>query len=130
MTHILKWDFAGRKRRILARLDETKFEGAGPVLADPIMHYEVAQCMAEIACPGLGMILDMVPRLGLADTLKRPSALFKRCLPHSESDRVLNMAYNLLAGGACLEYLKLRRKREAYLIRFWGPTSSRSHHRR
>lgn len=40
MTLILKWDFAGRKRRILALLDEAKFEGAGPALADVNMRNE------------------------------------------------------------------------------------------
>jgi hypothetical protein len=36
-------------------------------------------------------------------------------LPYSESDHVLNIAYNLLAGGTCLEHLELRRNDEVYL---------------
>ncbi len=36
-------------------------------------------------------------------------------LPYHESDHVLNIAYNLLAGGTCLEHLELLRSDEAYL---------------
>jgi hypothetical protein len=36
-------------------------------------------------------------------------------LPYSEADHVLNIAYNILAGGTCLEHLELRRKDEGYL---------------
>jgi hypothetical protein len=115
VTPILKKYFARRKRQILARLDKTKFEGAGPVLAGANVHYEVAQRTAGIACGGLGMIQDMVQRLGLPDAINRSVALFKRYLPYSESDHVLNIAYNLLAGGTCLEHVELRRNDEAYL---------------
>jgi len=36
-------------------------------------------------------------------------------MPFSESDHVLNMAYDLLAGGSCLDHLELRRSDENYL---------------
>ena len=36
-------------------------------------------------------------------------------LPYHDSDHVLNIAYNLLAGGTCLEHLELLRSDEAYL---------------
>ena len=46
----------------------------------------------------------------------RPAAaLLKIHLPYHESDHVLNIAYNLLAGGTCLEHLELRRNDEVYL---------------
>jgi len=41
--------------------------------------------------------------------------LLKIHMPDHESDHVLNIAYNLLAGGACLEHLELRRNDEVYL---------------
>ena len=41
--------------------------------------------------------------------------LLKRHLPYSESDHVLNIAYNLLAGGSRLEHLEVRRNDEVYL---------------
>ena len=50
--------------------------------------------------------------------IKRSTAslqLLKIHLPYHESDHVLNIAYNLLAGGACLEHLELLRNDEGYL---------------
>src|SRR5262249_49343428 len=41
--------------------------------------------------------------------------LLKRHLPYHESDHVLNIAYNLLAGGSRLEHIEVRRNDEAYL---------------
>ena len=36
-------------------------------------------------------------------------------LPYTEADHVLNVAFNVFAGGTCLEHLELRRHDEAYL---------------
>ncbi|MHB9080061.1 MAG: hypothetical protein ACYC3X_21495, partial [Pirellulaceae bacterium] len=100
---------ARRKRRILARLDKTKFKDAGPVLSGANIHYEVAERTHGIACGDIGMIQDMVQRLGLVQVINRPVPVLKRYLPYSESDHVLNIAYNVLAGGTCLDHLELRR---------------------
>ena len=39
----------------------------------------------------------------------------KKHLPYHESDHVLNIAYNTLKGGACLEDIELRRNNEAFM---------------
>ena len=36
-------------------------------------------------------------------------------LPYHESDHVLNIAYNILSGGTCLEDIELLRNDEVYL---------------
>ncbi len=51
----------------------------------------------------------------MAESINRSCPIFKVRLPYSEADHVLNIAYNLLAGGTCLEHLELRRQDEAYL---------------
>ena len=106
MTRIIKQYLARRKRQILARLDKTKSEAAGPVLSGANIHYEVAKRTHGMACEGIGMIQDMVQRLGLPRMINRSVPVFKRYLPYSESDHVLNFAYNLLAGGTCLDHLE------------------------
>ena len=50
-----------------------------------------------------------------AEDINRICPIFKMHLPYSEADHVLNIAFNLLAGGTCLEHLELRRTDEAYL---------------
>jgi hypothetical protein len=53
--------------------------------------------------------------LGLPEAIDRRLHLLKAHLPYHESDHVLNIAYNLLAGGTHLEHLELRRNDEVYL---------------
>ena len=59
-------------------------------------------------------------RTGLVEAIDRRLHLLKVHLPYHESDHVLNMAYNLLAGGTCLEDLELWRNDEVYLDALGG----------
>ena len=106
---------AKSKRRIERRLDQTTFMDTSPVLSGANIHYEISERTRAISAGGLGMIHSMVDRLGLADTINRSVNLLKIYLPYSESDHVLNMAYNIVAGGTCLDHLELRRNDEVYL---------------
>jgi hypothetical protein len=54
-------------------------------------------------------------RTGLVEAIDRNLRLLKRHLPYHESDHVLTIAYNILAGGTCLEDLERLRTDEAYL---------------
>ena len=79
------------------------------------IHYEIAEKTHAIAAGGIGMIHLLAKRFGLDDAINESLQLFKLYLPYSESDHVLNLAYNLLAGGTCIEHLELRRNDENYL---------------
>src|SRR5437867_11417728 len=57
----------------------------------------------------------MVQRLGLAKDLDEHLQLLKVHLPYHESDHVLNIAYNILAGRERLEDIELRRQDENFL---------------
>lgn len=52
------------------------------------------------------LIHQMVKRLGLDKLINQQLNVLKLYMPYSESDHVLNIAYNLLAGGTCLEHGK------------------------
>jgi hypothetical protein len=106
---------AARKRRIEQRLDKTKMGRECPVLSASNIHYEIADRTRAISAGGIGMIHQMVKHLGLDQAINRRLNVFRIYLPYSESDHVLNIAYNLLAGGTCLEHLELRRNDETYL---------------
>jgi hypothetical protein len=103
------------KRRIERRLDKTKFKDTSPVLSGANIHYEVSERTRAISAGGLGMIHHMVGRLDLAERINSSVNLLKFYLPYSESDHVLNIAYNIVAGGTCLDHLELRRNDEVYL---------------
>jgi hypothetical protein len=111
----IRRQLAARKRRIKKRLDKTKLDGECPMLSASNIHYEIADRHRAISAGGIGMIHQIVERLGLDDAINRAVNLFKIYRPYTESDHVLNIAYNLLAGGTCLEHLELRRNDEVYL---------------
>jgi len=57
----------------------------------------------------------MVQRLGLVADIDQHLQLLKVHLPYHESDHVLNLTYNILAGGQRLEDIELRRQDEVFL---------------
>lgn len=110
---------AERKRRIERRIDKTQRDLPCPVIAAGRdagkIQYALAERTRAVACGGLGAIHKMVQQLELDQAINRSLGLLKIYLPYSESDHVLNIAYNLLAGGSCLEHLELLRNNEVYL---------------
>ena len=57
----------------------------------------------------------MVQRCGLVEEINAKLNLLKIHVPYHESDHVLNIAYNILAGGMRLEDIELNRNNEGYL---------------
>ena len=85
------------------------------MLAAGNIHYELAERDQAISCGGIGMIHLLTRRVGLAALINQRLPLLKRHLPYYESDHVLSLAYNILAGGTCIEDLELLRNDEVYL---------------
>ena len=104
------------KRRIVRRLDRRDNRGCGwPMMTASNVHYELADRTRATAHGGIGAIHLLVRKLGLDQAINAGLGLLKVHLPYHDSDHVLNIAYNLLAGGTCLEHLELLRSDEAYL---------------
>jgi hypothetical protein len=106
---------AARKRAIQKRLDKTKFGSECPVISASNIQYEIADRTRAISGGGIGVIHQMVNQLELDCAINSRLGVLKIYLPYAESDHVLNIAYNILAGGTCLEHLELRRNDEVYL---------------
>ena len=105
-----------RKRRILRRIENHPgVECHRPMMAASNIRYEIAEKVRGIAPGGIGAIHLLARKLGLVDGIDRDLHLLKRHMPYHESDHVLNIAYNLLAGGSRLEHIEVRRNDEVYL---------------
>ena len=105
-----------RKRRIEHRLRDIAWEPQDePMLTAGNIHYEVADRTRGLGPGGIGAMHMVARQTGLIEAIDRRLHLLKRHLPYHESDHVLNIAYNLLAGGNHLEDLELRRNDEVYL---------------
>ena len=119
-----------RKQRILKRIENRP----GPERDQPMMtatniHYELADRVQGLSPGGIGAMHLLARRTGLIGDIDRNLHLFKRHLPYHESDHVLNIAYNILAGGKRIEHLELRRNDEVYLnalgaVRIPDPTTA------
>lgn len=79
------------------------------------IHYEGSDRTRAITCGGIGAMLTMARKIGLVEAIDRELELLKVHLPYSESDHVLNIAFNIMAGGRSLEDIELRRNDENYL---------------
>ena len=79
------------------------------------VDYEMAARTKAISCGGIGLMLQLAVSLHLRDLIDEHLHVLKEHRPYQESDHVLNIALNLLAGGTCLEDLELRRNDENYL---------------
>jgi hypothetical protein len=111
---------ASRKRRLKRRLDKYNFPDdlSRPMLRGPTPRFELAERALGTAHGGIALAQQLVREIGLAEAIDRRLVLFKVHLPYHESDHVLNLAFNTLCGGTCLEDLELRRQDEAYLNLF------------
>ena len=105
-----------RKNRIQRRLEAKNWEDQSrPMLQASNIQYEMAERAQGMNCGGIGAMHLMVQRLGLVEDLDKHLELLKVHLPYHESDHVLNITYNILAGGVRLEDIEVRRQDEAFL---------------
>jgi hypothetical protein len=112
----IRQQLQNRKRRIFRRLVNRQWEDQlSPMLAASNIHYELSDRIHGLDCGGIGVIHLLARQTGLIDAINNSLHLLKVHLPYWESDHVLNIAYNLLVGGECLQDIELRRNDEVYL---------------
>src|SRR4051794_20711870 len=105
-----------RRQRLLDRIAPRPApERETPMITAANIHYELGERVQGLAPGGIGAMLLLARRTGLTAAIDHDLHLLKRHLPYHESDHVLNIALNILAGGRRLEHLELRRNDEAYL---------------
>ena len=105
-----------RKRRIADRiLNRPGPERDRPMMTASNIHYELGDRVQGLAAGGIGGLLLLARKTGLVAAIDAMVHVLKRHLPYHESDHVLNIAFNILAGGKRLQHIELRRNDEVYL---------------
>ena len=103
-----------RKRKLSKRLERKQWpEQARPMFGAQNIQYEMAERTRAIDCGGIGAFHMLARKSGLIKALDESLHLLKRHLPYHESDHVLNLAYNTLTGGTCLDDIELHRNNES-----------------
>ncbi len=104
------------KQNLESRLARKQFEDqVTPMFKDSNMSYEIAERTRAIGFGGIGAVHKLVHKLGLDKAINENVILLKYHLPYWESDHVLNIAYNVLSGGTCLEDIERLRNDETYM---------------
>jgi hypothetical protein len=113
---IIRRQLRNRKRRIERRLDKMDNRGCQrPMFTARNIDFEIADRVRGMAYGGIGAIHLLARKIGLIDAIDRRLQLLIIHLPYHESDHVLNLAYNALCDGTCLQDLELRRQDEVFL---------------
>ena len=108
--------FQEGRRRIRLRLENVcEAEQPEPMMTATNIHYEHANRVKGLGAGGIGAIFMLARAVGLIDGINRDLHVLKRHLPYHESDHVLNIAFNIVAGGQRIEHIELRRNDEVYL---------------
>ncbi len=116
MNARIRKKLARRKKRIQKRLDKKNLHGCSkPMITASNIQYELGERGRGIGYGGIGAMHLLVRKLGLAEAIDRRLHLLQIHLPYHESDHVLNLAYNALCDGTCLEDIELRRNDEVFL---------------
>lgn len=104
------------KQNLDSRLVRKQYEDQlDPMFKDPNVHYQIAERTRAIGFGGIGALHKLVCKLGLDRAINKNIILLKVHVPYWESDHVLNIAYNVLTGGTCLEDIERLRNDETYM---------------
>jgi hypothetical protein len=104
------------KRKLQRRLARRFWSDQPKAMFGPAnIHYEMAERRRALGCGGIGAIHTMVSRLRLDEAINRDLSLLKVHVPYFESDHVLNIAYNVMTGGTCLEDIDRLRDDSSYI---------------
>jgi hypothetical protein len=104
------------KSRIQRRLDKSDLRGCDrPILTATNIHYEISNRIHGFNHGGIGAIHTLARQLGLIEAIDSRLQILLIHLPYHESDHVLNIAYNPLCDGICLQDIELRRNDENFL---------------
>ena len=105
-----------RKRRLNKRLERRQWtQQSKPMFTARNIRYEMADRIEAIDCGAIGAFHILARKSGLIDAINEKVNLLKRNVPYHESDHVLNMAYNKLVGGTCLDDIELLRNDEKFI---------------
>ena len=116
MNNNTRKNIKNHKRRIERRLGKRNWEEqAKPMMSGRNISYEMSDRTKGLSVGGIGVMHQVARRTGLSQAIDKDVHVLKRHLPYHESDHVLNIAYNGLSGGTCLEDIELRRNDEVYL---------------
>ena len=118
MIQVKKNDKGKLKKRevdILERLANGHEVRRSPMMGTAHVVYEVSDRVEATAWGGVAAMYQLACTVGLVESLDERVHVLKIHKPYHESDHIMSVALNVLAGGTCLEDLELRRQDQAFM---------------
>ena len=108
---------AEKKSSIQKKLDDARKLGdyGKPILELETAEYGFSERVNVCTAGGIPLVKAFLQDQGLAKAIDDKLELLSAHRPYYESDHILNMAFNVLAGGENLEDIEILRKDESYL---------------
>jgi hypothetical protein len=103
------------KKNLKKRLEPKTNCEHEPVFKAKRIQYELSERVEGINCGGLGAMVMLAHATGLIEAIDREIELLKEHRPYHESDHIMNMAYNILSGGTCIEDIGQLRDNPEYM---------------
>jgi hypothetical protein len=104
------------KQNLEKRLERKQYEDQEKVMFKGTnIHFEIADRVRAVGFGGIGAMHTLLNRLGFDRAINENVILLKCHVPYWESDHVLNIAYNVMTGGTCLEDIERLRNDETYM---------------
>ena len=104
-----------RKARLAKRLERKEYEDQPKAMFKRTgISYEMGERVEATGYGGIGAIHSLAISLEL-DKAINEIRLLKTHVPYYESDHVLNIAYNVMSGGRCLEDIDRLRNDDSYM---------------
>ena len=104
-----------RQAQILERLANDHEVRPSPMMGATNVVYGVSDRVDATAWGGVAAMHQLARTVGLIKALDENVHVLKVHKPYHESDHILNIALNVLAGGTFLEDLELRRQDQSYM---------------
>lgn len=104
-----------RKQDVLQRCKPRRADQGRPQMSAKGLRFEMAERTNAIAAGGVPLIHAMCESIGLKKAEGEKVHVLKQHNPYYESDHVLNIAFNILAGGTRIEHIEHRRQDVSYL---------------
>ena len=103
------------KRKLHHRLRRRQYDHqCKPMFKGGNIKYSISEKVSAIGYGGIGAMHTLVRKLKLDRAINRRIHLLKVHVPYHESDHVLNLAYNVVTGGTCLEDIERLRQDDSY----------------
>ena len=104
-----------REAEILERLANDHQVRSSPMMSATNVAYEVSARADATAWGGVAAMYQLARTVGLVASLDEQVHVLKIHKPYHESDHIMSIALNVLAGGTCLEDLEVRRQDQAFM---------------